>query len=95
MREVVISQTVQDKIDELEVFLKTQLKMSKEAAKRRCDRMDVLFLSLGDYPLCRFKKWRLLGYRCVSFERDWVFAYEIFDDGVIIRDMSHVKLLKD
>ena len=98
MREVVISQTVLDKIDELEQFLKTQLKMSKEAAKRRCDRMDSLFLSLAgiaDYPLCRFKKWRVLGYRCFPFEKDWIFAYEVFDEGIIIRDMSHVKLLKE
>lgn len=98
MREVVISQTVLDKIDDLEQFLKTQLKMSKETARRRCDRMDRLFLSLGgiaDYPLCRFRKWQVLGYRCVPFEKDWIFAYEIFDDGIIIRDMSHAKLLKE
>jgi hypothetical protein len=27
------------------------------------------------------------------FEKDWVFAYEIFDGGVIVRDMSHVAIL--
>lgn len=98
MREVVISQTVQDKIDDLELFLKNELKLSKQAAKRRCDRMDNLFISLAgiaDYPLCRFKKWRSLGYRCVPFEKDWIFAYEVFDDGIIVRDMSHAKLLKE
>ncbi len=96
MREVVISQTVLDKIDDLEQFLKTQLKMSKEAAKRRCDRIDSLFQSLAgiaDYPLCRFNKWRVLGYRCVPFEKDWIFAYEVFEDGIIVRDMSHTSLL--
>lgn len=83
MREVVISQAVQDKIDDLELFLKDQLKLSKEAAKRRCARMDELFESLGsavDFPLCRFKKWQILGYRCVPFEKDWIFAYEVFED---------------
>ena len=98
MREVVISQTVLDKIDDLEYFLKTELKLSKEAAKCRCDRMETLFQSLegiADYPLCRFKKWRVLGYRCVPFEKNWIFAYELFDDGIIVRDMSHAKLLKD
>ena len=96
MREVVISQDVQRKIDDLELFLKDQLKLSKEAAMRRCDRMDKLFESLGsrvDYPLCRFAKWKSLGYRCVVFEKNWVFAYEIFEDGVIVRDMSHTSLL--
>lgn len=98
MREVVISQAIQDKIDDLELFLKNELKLSKQAAKRRCDRMDSLFQSLAgiaDYPLCRFKKWRVLGYRCVPFEKDWIFAYEVFDDGIIIRDMLHTKLLKE
>lgn len=98
MREVVISQTVQDKIGDLELFLKNELKLSKQAAKRRCNRMDSLFLSLAgiaDYPICRFKKWRVLGYRCIPFEKDWIFAYEVFDDGIIVRDMSHVKLLKE
>lgn len=66
MREVVISQTVLDKIDDLEYFLKTELKLSKEAAKCRCDRMETLFQS-----------------------------FELFDDGIIVRDMSHAKLLKD
>ncbi len=96
MREVVISQTVQDKIDDLELFLKNVLKLSKEAARHRCGRMDELFESLAgvaDHPLCRFKKWQVLGYRCAVFEKDWVFAYEVFEDGVIVRDMSHTSLL--
>lgn len=93
MREVVVSETVLGKI----VFLRDSLKMSKEAARRRCDRMDEFFASLAvrvDYPLCRFRKWRMLGYHCAVFEKDWVFAYEIFDDGVIIRDMSNTALSK-
>ena len=98
MREVVISDTVQGKIDEIELFLRDSLGMSKEAARKRCDRMDEFFESLAvraDYPLCRFKKWRVLGYHCAVFEKDWVFAYELFDDGIIIRDMSHTKLLQE
>lgn len=47
----------------------------------------------ADYPLCRFRKWRKLGYRCAVFEGSWVFAYEVFDEGVIVRDMSHTSLL--
>lgn len=98
MREVVISKTVQGKIEDLELFLKNTLKLSKEAARRRCCRMDELFESLAgvaDYPLCRFKKWQTLGYKCVVFEKDWIFAYEIFEDGVIVRDMSHTSLLAE
>lgn len=98
MREVLISQAVQDKIDDLELYLKDVLKLSKEAATRRCDRMDELFESLtgaADYPLCRFRKWRKAGYRCAVFEKDWVFAYEVFEDGIIVRDMSHASILTE
>lgn len=98
MREVVISQTVRDKIDDLELYLKNDLKMSKEAAKRRSDRMRKFvkaFANTADCPLCRFKRWRVLGYRCAVCEKDWIFAYEVFDDGVIVRDMSHTSFLKE
>jgi hypothetical protein len=47
-----------------------------------------------DYPLCRFRKWRKLGYRCAVFEKDWVLAYEVLPEGIVVRDMSHTRLLK-
>ncbi len=97
MREVLISDSVMDKIAELRVYLIKQLKLSRQAAHRRTDRINGFLMSLagpGDYALCRHKKWRRAGYRCVSFE-GWVFAYEAFDDGIIVRDMAHGKLLDD
>jgi len=96
MRKVRVDSQVWEKISELESFLKEALKFSKEAARKRSNRMRVFLKSLSapvDYPLCRFKMWRLRGYRCAVFEKNWVFAYEIIDDGVIIRDMSNVALL--
>ena len=98
MREVRISGHVMSKIDELESFLKNKLKLSKEAAHRRSNRMRIFVYSLsniGDYPLCRFKKWRIHGYRCAVFEKTWIFAYEVFDGGVIVQDMSHTYLLTE
>jgi hypothetical protein len=98
MRNVVVSGYVLGKISELESFLKEELKFSKEAARKRSDRMRVFLKSLsapGDYSLCRFKEWRLLGYRCVVFEKSWVFAYELINGGVIVRDMANVALLAD
>jgi len=91
MREVYVSEQVWDKISELEQYLKENLKFSKEAARKRSDRMRDFLKSLSnpvDYALCRFKRWRTLGYRCATFE-NWVFAYEIFDSGVIVQDMAH------
>ena len=98
MREVVISDRVREKISELELFLRDELKLSKEAASGRCNRIDDFLLALAmpaDYPFCRFKRWRMLGYRCVAFEKAWVFAYELFDGGVIVRDMAHTATLGD
>jgi hypothetical protein len=97
MRKVVLSSAIRDRLDELESFLRWELKLSKSAADKRMDRIGIRLGTLGtnaDYALCRFKRWRALGYRCVSFE-GWVFAYEVFDEGVIIRNMAHGKLLDD
>ena len=99
MRIVVISDTVQDKIANLRKYLINELKLSREAAKARTYRIDNFLLSLAnpadyaDYALCRFRKWQELGYRCAVFEKSWVFAYEVFDGGVIVRDMSHTAML--
>lgn len=96
MRDVRISGSVRDKIADLEAYLVDDLKLSEESALRRSGRMRDFVRALcnnADYPLCRFKKWCVLGYRCVVFEKDWIFAYEIFEDGIIIRDMSHTSLL--
>ena len=96
MRNVTVSDKVRVKLEELECFLVDELKLSEEAALKRSRLMRVFVDSLtfpADYALCRFKKWRELGYRCAVFEKTWVFAYEIFDNGVIVRDMSHTALL--
>lgn len=98
MREVVISDVVLGKVADLRNYLIIQLKLSKEAAHKRTDRIETFLLTLAnqaDYPLCRFKKWQVLGYRCAVCEKDWIFVYEIFEDGIIVRDMSHVKLLSE
>jgi hypothetical protein len=97
MRKVILAVAVKRKLDDLEAFLRDELKLSKEAAARRMDRIGERLYSLsvpGDSPLCRFRKWHELVYRCVSFE-GWVFAYEILSEGIIIRDMAHGKLLAD
>ena len=98
MHKVIVSDTVWDKIRELRIYLSEELKMSHEAARKRTDRMGNFLKSLDGilpYPLCRFKKWRILGYHCVVFEKDWIFAYEILKDGIIVQDMSHTAILTE
>ncbi|MCC8034540.1 MAG: hypothetical protein LIO77_01235 [Rikenellaceae bacterium] len=98
MREVLVSEAVIAKVADLRIYLVEQLKLSLEAAHKRIDRIDTFLKDLSneaDYPLCRFKKWNKLGYRCAVCEKDWVFAYEVFEDGIIVRDMSHANLLAE
>ncbi len=83
---------------DLESYLVDELKLSEQAALKRTGLMRSFVKELDGnvrHPLCRFKRWRVLGYRCTVFEKDWVFAYEIVPEGVIVRDMSHAKLLKE
>ena len=98
MCKVIISNTVRRKIIDIRTYLVVELKFSEEAACKRADRMKIFLASLAapaDYALCRFKKWRELGYRYAVFEKSWVFAYEVFDNGVIVRDMSHAATLAE
>jgi len=98
MRRIIIPSTLWWKIEEIKNYLTEELKLSEQAALARIRRMDIFIMTLAesvDYPLCRFKKWRELGYRCAVFEKSWIFAYEIFDEGVIVRDMSHTSVLAE
>jgi len=98
MRNVIVADTVVNKISELRDYLAIELKMSEDAAMRRIDRMGDFLKSLAnlaEYPLRRFKKWRLLGYRCAVFEKDWIFAYEVVKEGIIVWDMSNTALLTE
>ncbi len=97
MRRVIVSHAVQERIDGLQHFLIHDLKLSEEAALGRIFRIRNRFKSLGnpgDYALCRFKRWREQGYRCIPSEGR-IFAYKSFDEGVIIQDMAHGKALHD
>ena len=96
MRKVAISNSVIGKIGILKSYLVSDLNLSESAAMRRIDRIGEFLSSLSapvNYLLCRFKRWCALGYRCAVFEKDWIFAYEVLNGGIIIRDMSHTSVL--
>ncbi len=97
-RRVIVSVKVEDRLDDLVACLQNELKFSEEAASAYRARLIAFIARLGievDYALCRFKRWRELGYHCAVFERGWVLAYEIVPGGVIVRDMCHGKLLAE
>jgi len=96
MCEIIIPERLWSKIGAIKSYLINELKLSEEAAISRINRMEDFVTSFGfstAYPLCRFSKWRALGYRCAVFERDWIFAYEVFENGIIIRDLAHTATL--
>jgi hypothetical protein len=96
MCEIIIPDKLWSKIEAIKSYLISELKLSEEAAISRINRMENFVTSFAipaAYPLCRFKKWQKLGYRCAVFERDWVFAYEVFGNGIIIRDLMHTATL--
>jgi hypothetical protein len=98
MFNVQVSDNVLLKIVRLENYLLDELKLSETAALQRVERIHQFLKSMSPvlrYPICRFKEWCELGYRCAAFEKSWIFAYEEFDEGIIIRDMSNTALLKD
>jgi plasmid stabilization system protein ParE len=98
MRKVIISRLVDEQLSEIERYLQHKLHFSKQAARRRSDKIRGSVLRLHnpvfDTALCRFRRWHVLGYRCISFD-GWVFAYEIVVDGVIVQDMAHSSVLAD
>jgi len=98
MKEVYISAKVWNRMDELESYLTDELKLSRDLAFRKTSKMRKFIHSLGGpimYAKCRFKKWAVWGFHCAIFEKSWIFAYEVFDEGIIVRDMEHVSILKE
>lgn len=83
-------------MNDLEHYLTEELRLSEKLALRKIHSMRNFIYSLMypvDYPICRFNQWCLLGYRCAVFDKTWIFAYEEFENGVIIRDMAHTSVL--
>lgn len=97
-RNIIVSALVLDKLAELVAYLKNDLQLSEEAALAYRDRFLEYIRSFGaevDHPLCRFKKWCPLGYRCAVFEKHWVLAYERTERGIIVQDMANTALLQE
>ena len=97
-RSYIVSPRVLNKLSDLVTYLKDDCKVSEEAALAYHNRFLTFIRSFGaevDYPLCRFKRWRALGYRCAVFEKNWILAYEKVEEGVIVRDISHTALLSE
>ncbi len=96
MRNVIISAPVTQKMTLLAYYLTDEQKLSAYAVIKYMDRMNTFLSSLSapvNHPKCRFEEWIMLEYRCAIFEKEWIFVYEEFDDGVLIRDLRHTKTM--
>ena len=94
MREVIVSPIVLGKVS----YLKDDIKLSEEAAQAYRGQFVQFIMTCSaeiNHPLCQFKRWCKLGYRCAVFEKHWVLAYQILDEGIIIQDMCHTVILKE
>ena len=49
----------------------------------------------SDNRLCSYKRWKDLGYQCVSYKKKYVVAYLSFLNEIIICDFVVAKLLKE
>lgn len=68
-----------------------------DTAERFVRRMRVFAKSLGEfpdkYPLCRFKRFSINGFRCAVFEHIFIFVYRVEGEELIIYNVIHVKRL--
>ena len=96
MKPVQISSAVMLRLDELFQYIANEYKMP-ETAHRRVEEIREFLQSLGGcfvLAKCKRKVWNKLGYRCAVFDHAWIFAYQVYDDRVIIHDMEYAANIK-
>ena len=71
--------------------------MTQTAKKFVNDAFD-FFEQLSDDRIeqkpCAYKKWAMLGYRCVTYKKKYVVAYQSHENEIIICDFVASKLLR-
>jgi len=97
MKPVEIADNVLMRMDELFYHVVYEYK-APNTAHKYIEKINVFLKNLGGcfaYAICRRKKWREKGYRCAVFNRRWIFAYQIYDDRVIVHDMEYAPNITD
>lgn len=94
---VIISRKAYNKISSLHKFIIDEIKMPL-TANRYTEKIIAFGFSLADVPLgykiCTRPKWKSKNYRCATFDKKWIFVYEVKDNQIIIRELALGKLLK-
>jgi hypothetical protein len=97
MKPVEIADNVLKRLDELFNYIVNEYK-APETAHNYIEEINEFLQKLGGcfvLAKCRSKKWRKKGYLCTVFNHHWIFAYQIYDDRVIIHDMEYAANIKD
>jgi len=97
MKPVEIDDNVMVRINELFIHIVNEFK-APATAHSYIEEINEFLQQLGScfaLAKCRRKKWRKKGYRCAVFDHRWVFAYQIYDDRVIIHDMEYAANITD
>jgi len=97
MKPVEIADNVLERLDELFNYIVNEYKMP-ETAHNYIEEINEFLQELGGrFALvkCRRKKWSEKGYHCAVFNHRWIFAYQIYDDRVIIHDMEYAANITD
>jgi len=97
MKPVEIDFDVLQRLNELFYYIVNEYK-APETAHNYIEEINIFLQNLGGcYALvkCRRKKWREKNYHCAVFNHRWIFAYQIYDDRVIIHDMEYSANITD
>ena len=97
MKPVEIADNVMERLDKLFYYIVNEYKM-RDTAHDYIEEINDFLQELGGcFALvkCRRKKWREKGYHCAIFNHRWIFAYQIYDDRVIIHDMEYAANITD
>lgn len=96
--EVVINLKANKKIKSIAKYISEEFEMPETGRKYALKLIDFGF-SLGHSiptrnAICRHKKFRIKRWFCITFDKKWVFAYQIKDNKILIEEIALGKLLK-
>jgi hypothetical protein len=97
MKPVEIADNVLERLEELFNHIVYEYK-APDTAHDYIEEINEFLQKLGGcfaLAKCRSKKWREKGYHCAIFNHRWIFAYQIYDDRVIIHDMEYAPNITD
>lgn len=96
--DVVINQKAFKTINSIAKYISDNAEMPETGKKYALKLIDFGF-SLGHIipaknAVCRYPKFRLKNWSCITFDKKWILAYQIKDNKILIEKIVLGKLLK-